>query len=85
MRLIEAIQNVGGFTDSYNNNHHVSNNQSDSNQSTFTTGAQKIFKPKKIKNERKRELSPKSSSSDLEHFYFSENSINPSSASVALM
>ena len=53
--------------------------------STFTTGAQKIFKPKKIKNERKRELSPKSSSSDLEHFYFSENSINPSSASVALM
>ena len=58
---------------------------SDNNQSTFTTGAQKIFKPKKIKNERKRELSPKSSSSDLEHFYFSENSINPSSASVALM
>ena len=53
MRLIEPIQNVGGFTDSYNNNHDVSNNQSDSNQSSFTTGAQKIFKPKKIKKRKK--------------------------------
>ena len=53
MRLIEAIQNVGGFTDSYNN-HDVSNNQSDSNQYFHYWSAKNIQakKNKKRKEER---------------------------------
>ena len=44
MRHVEPIANVGGPTDSDNNNQNVSNNKGAGNQSTFTTGAQKVSK-----------------------------------------